>query len=86
MNNKLFVGGIPYATTEDELRSAFEAVGEVTSVRIITDKMTGRSRGFAFVEMASEELAQKAIEQLDNTQFGGRTILVSIAKPREERA
>lgn len=84
MNNKLFVGGIPFATTEEELQELFAQHGEVSSVRIITDKFTGRSRGFGFVEMASPEDAQKAIEALHETELGGRTIAVSEARPREE--
>ena len=83
---KLFVGGLPYATTDAELQEIFAPIGEIVSARVITDRETGRSRGFGFVEMADDALAQKAIEQLDGSQVGGRSILVSMARPREERA
>lgn len=86
MTNKLYVGGLPYSTTEDELRSVFSQAGNVTSARIITDKFTGRSRGFGFVEMASPEEAQAAINSLNGTQIGGREILVTEARPLEPRA
>lgn len=84
-NNKLYVGGIPYRSTEDELRQAFEEAGAVTSASIIMDRMTGRSRGFGFVEMADDAAAQAAIEKLDGKDFGGRTLSVSLARPQGER-
>ncbi len=83
-NTKLFVGGIAWATTEDALRAAFEAVGEVVEAKIITDKFSGKSRGFAFVTMKTAEDAKKAIEQLDGSDLDGRTIKVNEARPREE--
>lgn len=85
MGKKLFVGNVPYQITEDELKSAFSEAGEVESVAIITDKMTGRPRGFVFVEMATDEGAQKAIEIMDGKEIGGRALNVNIAKPREDR-
>ncbi|HVW71834.1 MAG TPA: RNA-binding protein [Candidatus Paceibacterota bacterium] len=83
--NKLYIGGIPYRSTEDELRAAFEEAGTVSSVSIITDRMTGRSRGFGFVEMADEAMAQAAIDRWDGKEFGGRTLSVSFARPQGER-
>jgi RNA recognition motif-containing protein len=86
MSTKLFVGGIPFDSTEDQLRELFSQIGEVVSARIITDKFTGRSRGFGFVEMASEEDAQKAVQKLDGSDMNGRKIAVSEARPmRDER-
>lgn len=82
---KLYVGGIPYRSTEDDLRKAFEEAGQVASVSIISDRMTGRSRGFGFVEMSSAAEAQKAIELLDGKEFDGRTLSVSLARPQGER-
>jgi cold-inducible RNA-binding protein len=83
--NKLYVGGIPYRTTEDEMRQAFEEAGTVSSVSIIMDRMTGRSRGFGFVEMADEAMAQAAIDKWDGKDFGGRTLSVSFARPQGDR-
>ncbi len=83
--NKLYIGGIPYRSTEDELRAAFEEAGTVTSVSIISDRMTGRSRGFGFVEMADEAAAQAAIDRWDGKELGGRTLSVSFARPQGER-
>jgi len=85
MGKKLFVGNVPYQVTEDELKSAFSEAGTVESVAIITDKMTGRPRGFVFVEMATDEEAQKAIEIMDGKELGGRALNVNEAKPREDR-
>ena len=84
-NNKLYVGGIPYRTTEDELRTAFEEAGQVTSASIIMDRMTGRSRGFGFVEMADEAQAQAAIDRWDGKEFDGRMLSVSFARPQGDR-
>lgn len=85
MGKKLFVGNVPYQITEDELKSAFSEAGTVESVAIITDKMTGRPRGFVFVEMATDEDAQKAIEMMNGKEIGGRALNVNEAKPREDR-
>ena len=83
--NKLYVGGIPYRTTEDDMRTAFSEAGNVTSVSIISDRMTGRSRGFGFVEMATEEEAQAAIDRWDGKEFDGRMLSVSFARPQGDR-
>ena len=79
---KLYVGNLPFNASEDELREAFERCGEVVSVRIITDRDTGRSRGFGFVEMAGSDV-DGAIKELDGRDFGGRTLRVSEARERE---
>ncbi len=85
MAAKLYVGGIPYSTTEDALRAAFEEAGQVVSASIIMDRMTGRSRGFGFVEMADEAGAQAAIDRWDGKEFEGRMLSVSNARPQGER-
>ena len=85
MAKKLYVGGLPYATTDTELKDAFAQAGAVTSAVIIMDRMTGRSKGFGFVEMSSDEEAQKAIEMMNGKDFGGRTLTVNEARPMEER-
>lgn len=85
MAKKLYVGGLPYSTTEDELRDAFSQAGTVSSASIIMDRMTGRSKGFGFVEMASDEDAQKGIDLWNGKDFGGRTLTVNEARPMEER-
>lgn len=81
---RLYIGGVPYSSTEDSLRAAFEQAGPVTSAEIVMDRQTGRSRGFAFVEIDAES-ADKAIEMWDGKEFEGRTLTVSIARAREER-
>ncbi|MDB5265952.1 MAG: RNA-binding protein [Parcubacteria group bacterium] len=83
--NKLYVGGIPYRTTEDELRATFEEAGTVTSASIIMDRMTNRSRGFGFVEMADETMAQAAIDRWDGKELDGRMLSVSFARPQGDR-
>jgi cold-inducible RNA-binding protein len=85
-STKLFVGNIPYATTEEELREAFTRAGGVASVRIITDLDTGRSKGYAFVEMATPEEAEKAVREFNNFDLNGRTIVVNEARPRSAGA
>ncbi|OGJ48108.1 RNA-binding protein [Candidatus Peregrinibacteria bacterium RIFOXYB12_FULL_41_12] len=85
MAKKLYVGGLPYSTTEDALKAAFEAVGAVEEVKIITDRMTGRSRGFGFVTMANDDDAPKAIDMFHGKDFEGRTLTVNEAKPLEDR-
>lgn len=82
---KLFVGNIPWSVTEDQLRDMFSEYGEVESVRLITDRNTGRSKGIAFVEMGSEEQAQAAITALHGTELEGRDLVVNIARPRQPR-
>jgi RNA recognition motif-containing protein len=86
MQNKLYVGGIPYSSTEEDLRTAFAQAGSVQSVAIITDKMTGRSKGFGFVEMSSDEEAQKAIELWNGKDMQGRKLTVNVARPMQPRA
>lgn len=85
MATKLYIGGLPYSTTQDELQEAFAKAGAVVSASIIMDKMTGRSRGFGFVEMGSDGDAQKAIEMWNGQDFGGRKLTVNEAKPLEAR-
>ncbi len=85
MATKLYVGGLPYSATEDEIRDAFAQAGTVTSVAIITDRMTGRARGFGFVEMETTDGAAKAIEMWDGKEFGGRKLVVNEARPQEDR-
>ena len=85
MATKLYVGGVSYGTTEDAMREAFAQAGNVTSSKIIIDKMTGRSRGFGFIEMSSEAEAQKAIELWNGKELDGRTLTVNEARPLEER-
>ena len=86
MNNKLYVGGLPYSTTEEALEQLFSEHGNVESAKVITDRDTGRSRGFGFVEMESAGEAQKAISALNGTDLDGRTLTVNEAKPRENRS
>jgi RNA recognition motif-containing protein len=82
----IFVGNLSFSTTEDELRQMFEAHGQVDRVSIMTDRDTGRSRGFGFVEMASNEDGEKAITALNGSQTGGRTLNVNEARPKTERS
>jgi cold-inducible RNA-binding protein len=86
MVKKLYVGNMSYDTTEDTLRTLFADVGEVESVNIITDRMSGRPKGFGFVEMATEEEAQTAISQLNGTTLDGRQIRVAEARPQRPRS
>ncbi|MBI2087318.1 MAG: RNA-binding protein [Deltaproteobacteria bacterium] len=83
MGNKLYVGGLPYSVTEGQLEEIFSQHGTVQSARVISDKFTGRSRGFGFVEMGSDEEAQKAIQALNGTELEGRTLVVNEARPQE---
>jgi RNA recognition motif-containing protein len=85
MGSKLYVGGLPYAATESQLTSLFATHGIVESARVITDKFTGQSRGFGFVEMATKEEGQAAISALNGTEMDGRTLTVNEAKPQEAR-
>lgn len=85
MENKLFVGSLAWATSDESLTEAFSAAGEVVSAKVITDRETGRSRGFGFVEMATPEDAQAAIEMWNDKDLDGRSIRVSIAKARDDR-
>jgi len=81
---RIYVGNMNYDTTEEDLRQAFEAYGEVDSVSIITDRNTGRAKGFGFVEMTNDEEAKAAIEGLNETEMAGRTLNVNEARPRSE--
>ena len=81
----IYCGNLAYAVTEDDLRTAFAEFGEVTSVNVITDKFSGQSKGFGFVEMAENSEADAAIKALNDTPLGGRNIRVNQAKPREDR-
>jgi len=85
LSKKIYVGNLSYQTTEGDLTTLFEQVGQVESVNVITDRDTGRSKGFAFVEMSNED-ADKAITQLNGTEVNGRTLTVNEARPREERS
>ena len=85
MGTKLYVGGLPYSVTEGRLQEIFAAHGSVQSASVISDKFTGQSRGFGFVEMGSSSEAQKAIETLNGTQLDGRTLTVNEAKPMARR-
>jgi RNA recognition motif-containing protein len=85
MSSKLYVGGLPYSSTTSELTELFSAHGTVESVNVITDKFTGQSRGFGFVEMATKEEAEAAIAALNSSVLGGRTLTVNEAKPQAPR-
>ena len=85
MASKLFVGNLPFTTTENDLQDYFGQVGQVLAVNIMQDRATGRSRGFAFVEMQSQDDAAKAITQLHKKDFQGRPLTVNEARPREDR-
>jgi RNA recognition motif-containing protein len=82
---KLFVGNLPYSTTQEELNQLFSQYGEIVEVRLITDRQTGRSKGIAFVEFSTEESANAAIAGLHNTELGGRSIIVNVARPMVPR-
>ena len=84
MNKKLYVGNLEYTVTQDQLKEHFGQAGTVVDAVVITDKISGRSKGFGFVEMTSDEEAKKAIEMFNQKDFGGRTIVVNEARPREE--
>ena len=86
MESKLYVGNLPYSTTEDELRNLFGQAGTVSSVAVIKDRDTGSSKGFAFVEMTTQAEAQTAISMFHNYQLGERPLTVNMARPREERS
>lgn len=86
MGSKVYVGGLPYQTSEQELADLFATHGQVDSARIITDKFTGQSRGFGFVEMSNDDEAKAAIEALNGTELGGRTLTVNEARPQSPRS
>ena len=85
MNNKLFVGNLSFNTTENDLQDAFAPHGTVVESNLITDRTTGRARGFAFVTMSTEEEAQNAVSALNGKSIDGRAVVVNIARPREDR-
>ena len=82
MNNRVFVGNLSFQTTEDSLRDAFAQFGDVIETKVVMDRDTGRSRGFAFVEMASNDAATKAIQAMDGQELDGRAVRVNLAEPR----
>ena len=83
--NRLFVGNLAYQTAENDLQDYFAQAGVVTSINVMFDKVTGKSRGFAFIEFSTPEEAVKAVEQFHNKEFQGRALTVNIARPREDR-
>lgn len=85
MDNKLYVGNLSYSTTEDDLHALFSDAGSVQSVAVIKDRDSGRSKGFGFVEMSSDDDAQKAIDLFHGTDYQGRPLTVNVARPREDR-
>jgi RNA recognition motif-containing protein len=85
MSTKLYVGNLPYETTESDLQALFEASGQVASINIVRDRTTGQARGFAFVEMSDASAAQQAIKDLDRHAYGGRNLTVNEAKPMAPR-
>lgn len=85
MNKRLFIAGLPFSSNEEDIKTLFLQAGVVTMVQIITDKMTQRSKGFGFVEFETEEEATKAIQMFNETDFGGRKLIVAEAKPMEKR-
>ncbi len=85
MSKKLFVGNLSYGVTDESLKEFFEAAGTVESAKVITDRETGRSRGFGFVEMSNEDEAKKAVDDLNEKELDGRAISVNEARPQEER-
>lgn len=86
MSQKLYVGGLPYSATDEQLEQLFAAHGTVESAKVISDRFSGKSRGFGFVEFSSKEEADQAIEALNGSQFEGRTITVNEARQRENRS
>jgi RNA recognition motif-containing protein len=85
MSQNLFIGSLAYSTTDDSLKAFFDPIGEVASARVITDRDSGRSKGFGFVEFVNEEDNQKAIDQLNGKELDGRAINVGLARPKEDR-
>lgn len=85
MGKRLYIGSLPYSTTDADLKDAFSQAGTVDSASVISDKMSGRSKGFGFVEMSTDEEAQKAIEMWNGKELGGRNLIVNEARPMEAR-
>jgi len=86
MSKRIYVGGLPFKTTEEELSALFSEHGQVSSVKIISDKYSGQSRGFGFVEMPNDDEAMAAMEKLNNTEMGGRKLTINEARPMETRS
>lgn len=86
MSKRIYVGGLPFKTTEDEMKTLFTSFGEVTSAKLITDKYSGQSRGFGFVEMPNDAEATAAMEKLNGSDFGGRKLTINEARPMEARS
>ena len=86
MNKKLYVGGLPFSVTDDQLKTIFESHGTVESAKVITDRYTDKSRGFGFVEMSSQQEAEQAIKAPNGTELEGRSLKVNESKPREDRS
>ena len=86
MNKKLYVGGLPFSVTDDQLKTIFESHGTVESAKVITDRYTGQSRGFGFVEMSSQQEAEKAMQAVNGTELEGRSLKVDESKQREDRS
>src|SRR5215510_5593362 len=86
MSTKLYVGNLPYETTESDLQTLFESAGSVATINIVRDRATGQPRGFAFVEMSDAEGARRAVSELDRHQYGGRNLTVNEAKPMAPRS
>ena len=80
----IFISNLSFRVTDEDLKQLFEEYGEISSAKVIKDRYTGKSRGFGFVELANEDLAKKAIEELDRAEFDGKVITVSVAKPKTE--
>ena len=85
MAKRIYVGGLPYSATEEDLENLFASIGNVKEATIVTDRYTGQAKGFGFIEMESDADAETAINALNGTQMGGRTLTVNEAKPREDR-
>lgn len=85
MSTKLYVGNLPYQTTESDLQAMFDAMGPVETINVVKDRTTGQARGFAFVEMSTSEGASRAISELDRSDYGGRSLTVNEAKPITDR-
>ena len=86
MSKRIYVGSLPYSTTEDQLSDLFSPYGKVSDSQVITDRFTGQAKGFAFVEMENDDEAESAISALNGSSFGGRTLVVNIARERESRS
>jgi RNA recognition motif-containing protein len=86
LNNKLYVGNLPFQTEESDLQALFSQAGTVSSINVVRDRDTGRARGFAFVEMANDTEAQTAIDQFNDRPFGGRNLTVNVARPQTPRS